>query len=194
MLNAIVAALFLTAVAAGSDDEVLARLHVQVDAHDLTVSSCRNVFAGDPEAGLATIGFRYRVADAHALPGGQYTGTVVFELSTITISVPDTIRWPQMSQADRIHVDALRRAIVHHEIGHVRVAEAVRNALNPRAPIVAPDVFAFRAEADAVGRAGFERFTREEREYDALTDHGRRQNAAPPPLGGADTILQCSAD
>ena len=191
---AIVAALFITALAAGSDDEVMARLHVQVDARDLTVPSCRDVFARDPEAGLATIGFRYRVADAHALAGGQYTGTVVFELSTITISVPDSIRWPQMSQADRVRVEALRRAIVHHEIGHVRVAEAVRNALNPQPPIVASDIFAFRADADAVGRAGFERFTREEREYDAFTDHGRRQNAAPLPLRGPDTILPCSTD
>jgi hypothetical protein len=73
----------------------------------------------------------------------------------------------------------------------VRVAEAVRDELNAGAPIAAPDPFALRAAADARGRDGFDRFKREEREYDALTDHGRKQNAAPGDLAGPDTVLLC---
>jgi predicted secreted Zn-dependent protease len=99
-----------------------------------------------------------------------------------------------MTDADRVRADALRRAIVHHEIGHVRVAEAVRDALNAaREPIVAPDVFAFRADSDDIARSGFERFKREELEYDELTDHGRRQQTAPGALAGPNTALHCEA-
>jgi hypothetical protein len=191
-VKALAAALLATALATGSDDEVIARLHVQVDARDLYVSSCRDVFAHDPEPGLATIGFRYQIAGAHRLATGEYSGTVVFGLGDIVVQVPGVIAWPRMSTADRHRAEAIRIAIVHHEIGHVRIAEAVRDALNAHAPIVAPDPFAFRAEADAVGRAGFERFKREERDYDALVDHGRRQHIAPGDLGGTDTILRCS--
>lgn len=190
-MNALVTALLVTAVAAGSDAEVISRLHVHVDAHDLSVSSCRDVVTGNPEAGLATIGFRYRIADARRLPSGQYGGTIVFELGDVTVDVPKSITWPEMTEADRARAEALRRAIIHHEIGHVRVAEAVRDALNAHAPILAPDAFAFRADTDAAGRAGFERFTREEREYDELTDHGRRQHDAPGALAGPDTVLHC---
>jgi len=190
-VNVLVAVLLATTVAAASDGDTIARLHVRIDARDLNVSSCHDV-VDEPEAGLATIGFRYQVANTHSVATGQYTGSVVFELGEIVVEVPKSIAWPEMTDADRGRAEALRRAIVHHEIGHVRVAEAVRDALNAHAPIVAPDLFAFRAEADAVGRAGFERFTREEREYDALTDHGRRQHAAPPNLAGPDTILHCS--
>jgi hypothetical protein len=191
-VNAPAAALLATALAAGSDDDVIARLHVQIDARDLYVSSCHDVFAHDPEPGLATIGFRYQIAGTHRLATGEYSGTVVFGLGDIVVQVPGVIAWPRMSTADRHRAEDIRSAIVHHEIGHVRIAEAVRDALNVRAPIVAPDPFAFRAEADAVGRAGFERFKREERDYDALVDHGRRQHVAPGDLAGADTILRCT--
>ncbi len=190
-LNVIAAALLATALAGGSDADVIARLHVRIDARDLAVSSCRDV-VDSPEAGLATMGFRYQIADAHRLENGAYAGTVVFGLGEIVVSVPKSIEWPDMTDNDRVRADALRRAIVHHEIGHVRIAEAVRDALNTRTPILEPDVFAFRARADAIGRAGFERFTREEHDYDAFTDHGRRQHEAPAPLAGPDTMLRCS--
>jgi predicted secreted Zn-dependent protease len=191
-VNALFTALLLTAVAAGSDGAVIARLHVRIDAHDLSVSSCHDMVTGNPEPGLATIRYRYQIADTHRLANGEYGGTIVFELADVTVDVPRSIAWPEMTDADRARAEALRHAIVHHEIGHVRVAEAVRDALNTRAPIVAPDVFTFRADADAAGRAGFERFTREEREYDELTDHGRRQHDAPGALSGPDTVLHCN--
>lgn len=189
-MTVLIAAL-LAAAEALNDDAVIAQLHVRIEARDVAVSSCRDVM-NEPEAGLATIGFRFRVDDSHALGNGRYTGTVVFDLGDVTVEVPKSISWPGMSAADRERADALRRAIVHHEIGHVRVAAAVRDALNAgRAPIVAPDVFSFRAQADDAGRTGFERFKQAERDYDALTDHGRNQRAATGPLAGPDTALQC---
>lgn len=183
--------MLLAAGVALGDDAVIAQLHVRIEARDVAVTSCRDVM-NEPEAGLATIGFRFRIDDAHALGNGRYTGAVVFELGDVTVEVPKSISWPDMSAGDLERAEALRRAIVHHEIGHVRVAAAVRDALNDaRTPIVAPDVFSFRAQADDAGRTGFERFTRAERDYDALTDHGRNQRAATGALAGPDTELRC---
>ncbi|HEY0394507.1 MAG TPA: DUF922 domain-containing protein [Candidatus Elarobacter sp.] len=98
-----------------------------------------------------------------------------------------------MSPTDRAHTDALLGAIRHHEIGHVRVAEALRDELNTGGPITGPDEFAFHAKADAVGREGFARFEHEERDYDQVTDHGRRQRVAPGVLAGPDTAIVCTA-
>ena len=74
----------------------------------------------------------------------------------------------------------------------MRVAEAVRDALNAQDVPVEPDVITFATVAHAMGRDGFERFKREEDEYDALTDHGRKQHLAPGELAGPTTILLCS--
>ncbi|HZX68353.1 MAG TPA: DUF922 domain-containing protein [Candidatus Elarobacter sp.] len=187
------AVVLAAALFGGSDEDVVSRLHVRFDERDLIVRSCLNVVGSGNEAGLATIRYRYRTENSRVLANGSYVGSIVFELGDIVVNAPRSIGWPQMSEGDRARSEALRRAIVHHEIGHVRVAETVRDALNARTTtIVEPDAGAFRAEIEAQGQAGFESFMREERAYDALTDHGRRQHVAPGPLAGADTVLQCS--
>jgi hypothetical protein len=192
-MNVLAAVVLALAFLGGSDEDVVSRLHVRFDEHDFIVRSCMNVVGSGNEAGLATIRYRYRSENSRVLPNGSYSGTLVFELGDITVNVPRTIGWPQMTELDRTRSEALRRAIIHHEIGHVRVAETVRDALNAHTTtIVEPDASAFRAELESEGQAGFERFMREERAYDALTDHGRRQHVAPAPLSGPDTALQCS--
>ncbi|HEV2740486.1 MAG TPA: DUF922 domain-containing protein [Candidatus Elarobacter sp.] len=185
------AVLMATALAAGSDDEVVQRLHVRYETYDLVAKSCRDVVAHDPESGSATFQFRYEVTGDRFLAPHKYSGKLTFSLGEVVIHLPRTISWPGMSITDRGRAATLRRAIEHHEIGHVRIAEAVRDALNAEATPVEPDVFAFGAAAHAQGRDGFERFKREEREYDALTDHGRKQHLAPGDLAGPDTILIC---
>lgn len=187
------AVLMATALAAGSDDEVVQRLHVRYETYDLVAKSCRDVVAHDPESGSATFQFRYEVTGDRFLAPHKYSGKLTFSLGEVVIHLPRTISWPGMSITDRGRAATLRRAIEHHEIGHVRIAEAVRDALNAEATPVEPDVFAFGAAAHAQGRDGFERFKREEREYDALTDHGRKQHLAPGDLAGPDTILICPA-
>jgi hypothetical protein len=190
--NALLAGvLAATALLAGSDDEVVQRLHVRFEPYDLVASSCRDVVARNPESGSAIFQFRYEISGGHFLAPHRYTGKVAFSLGDVAIRLPRTIVWPHMSDADRERAAHLRRAIEHHEVGHVRVAEAVRDALNADDMPVEPDVFAFGAEAHARGREGFERFKREEREYDALTDHGRKQHLAPAELAGPDTVLPC---
>ena len=185
------AVLVATALAAGSDDEVVQRLHVRYETYDLVANSCHDVGARDPEMGSTTFQFRYQITGDRFLAPHRYTGKLTFSLGEIVIHVPRAIAWPRMTAADRDRAAALRRAIEHHEIGHVRVAEAVRDALNAEEPVVEPDVFAFGAAAHAQGRDGFDRFKREEREYDALTDHGRKQHLAPGDLAGTDTMLIC---
>jgi predicted secreted Zn-dependent protease len=187
----VAAALVATALAAGSDDEVVQRVHARIVAYDVTADSCRDVFAGVAEPGSATFDFRYLIAGKPR--AGKYAGRVVFSLGDVAITLPRSIAWKGMTASDRERANALRLAIYHHEAGHVRIAEAVRDALNASSTLDAPDYFAFGAAADAAGRAGFERFKREEREYDALTDHGRKQHLAPGELAGPDTALVCPA-
>jgi len=185
------ATLLAIVFAAGTDAEVVERAHVRFTGADLVGPSCTGVMAGTAEPGLAAIRFQYRVTEGRRAASGRYTGKITFTLADVTITMPTSIGWPQMTHADHERADALRRAIYHHEVGHVRVAEAVRDELNARDVLVAPDPFAFGAAADAAGREGFERFQREEREYDALTDHGRKQHLAPGALAGPDTVLVC---
>lgn len=192
MLKMLVIALFALTLAPGSDEDVVQRLHIRFDTYDVSAESCGDAVTRNPEPGFASIQFRYTVADGHWLAPQRYTGKVTFALGDLVIHQPAKIAWPHMSLADHARARELRRAIEHHEIGHVRIAEAVRDALNAeQQTIVSPDVFAFGAEADARGRDGFARFRREERAYDELTDHGRRQHVAPGVLGGPDTELIC---
>ncbi len=188
------AVLLATALASGSDEDVVQRLHVRSELYDLVAPSCRDVVARNPESGSATFQFRYDVSDEHFLAPHRYTGKLTFSLGNVVIHLPRTIAWPRMNDADRDRAAALRRAVEHHEIGHVRVAEAVRDALNAEELPVEPDVFAFGAAAHAHGRDGFERFKREQRAYDALSDHGRKQHLAPGALAGPDTVLLCRRD
>ncbi len=185
------AALTSTALVSGTDDEVVQRVHVRFETYDLVAKSCADVIAHDPEMGSATFAFRYAIAGNRFLAPHRYTGTLTFSLGDVVIHMPRTITWPGMSSGDRERAAGLQRAIEHHEIGHVRVAEAVRNALNAEDGPVEPDVFAFGAAAHAQGRGGFERFKREEHEYDALTGHGRAQHLAPGVLAGPDVSLIC---
>lgn len=191
-MKVLAAALAAIVFAPGTDDDVLARTQARIVGTELSGRSCMEALAGTREPGLATISFQYRVEGGTRDAGGRYDGRVTFTIDQVVITLPESISWPRMSRLDRRRAEALRSAILHHEVGHVRVAEAVRDAFNARAAIVEPDAFAFRAAADALGREGFERFKSAERDYDALTNHGRRQHAAPAALAGFDTILECA--
>jgi len=188
----LLAALLAIAFAPGTDEDVVQRAQVRFATSDLIGSSCRDVIAGAPEPGQANIAFEFRVVGANRIAAGRYTGTIAFRLGQVVIEMPKSIAWAHMSRTDHDRAENLRRAIYHHEIGHVRVAEAVRDALNEHDALFAPDLFALQAAADALGREGFDRFRREERGYDELTDHGRKQHLAPGELAGPDTIIRCS--
>jgi Bacterial protein of unknown function (DUF922) len=188
-MNALLALLLATAFTAGSDDEVVQRVHARIVEYDVAAASCNDVFADVAEPGSALFDFQYQITGVGR--GGRYDGKVTFSLGSVTIHAPRSIAWKAMNATDRDRANALRRAIYHHEVGHVRVAEAVRDALNAGGTLSAADRAGFSAAAEALGREGFARFKREEREYDALTDHGRNQRAAPGDLAGTDTLLLC---
>ena len=190
--NALVATLLATALVAGSDEDVVQRLHVRFAPYDIAAKSCREAVGLEAEPGTMSVRYTYRITGTRWLAPHRRTGTIVFALGDVTIRLPGTIVWPDMTDADRERAAALRHAIEHHEIGHVRIAEAVRDALNADEPLVAPDLATFEAAAKARGRAGFERFEREERAYDELTDHGQKQHEAPGALNGPDSVLRCT--
>jgi Bacterial protein of unknown function (DUF922) len=185
------AAAYTVVLSQGADDDVVQRTHARFTGGELAGSSCDDAMDRAVEPGLATIGFRYEVEGLRREAGRQYVGHVVFSLGDVTITAPSAISWRHMSPLDHERAETLRRAIVHHEIGHVRVAEGVRDELNARDDVAAPDRLAFSAAANALGREGFARFKSQEREYDALTDHGRRQHIAPGVLAGPDSVIVC---
>jgi predicted secreted Zn-dependent protease len=189
-VKALVVALLIIAVGPGTDEDVVQRDHVRFTGGEVVGSSCDAVIAGITEPGNAAIAFQYKLSGRRTGPN-RFTGRVTFSLGEVVITMPNSIGWAHMTQADRRHAETLRQAIYHHEVGHVRIAEAVRDELNARAEVAAPDPFAFQAKADALGRDGFDRFRAEERDYDAFTDHGRKQHLAPGVLAGPDTLIVC---
>jgi hypothetical protein len=180
------------AFAPGTDEEVVQRAGVRFSTTDLAGPSCHEAIGAAPEPGEASIAFEFRLADGRRIASGRYAGRVSFSLTDIVITMPQSISWPHMTAADRERAEALRGAIYHHEVGHVRVAEAVRDALNAHDTLTAETPAALQAAADAFGRDGFARFKREERNYDALVAHGRLQHVAPGALAGPDTVIRCS--
>ena len=190
-MKALLAMLLIVAVGPGTDEDVVAREHVRFAGSDIAGKSCEGVIAANVEPGEAAIAFQYRLSGGRRAGARDYVGKVTFSLGDVVITMPNSIVWSHMSRADRERAATLHRAIYHHEVGHVRIAEAVRDELNAHGEITAPDAFAFTAAADAAGRDGFERFRAEERAYDALTDHGRRQHTAPGVLAGPDTVIVC---
>ena len=189
-MNAYAGFVLAASLLSSSDEEVLQRVHARIVAEAVVVQTCEDVQARDPEPGLASIHFNYEIHGARA-GATRYVGRITFALGEVTIRVPKSIVWKGMTQDEKERVDAFVRAVRHHEVGHVRVAEMVRDALNASATIDAADYFAFGAQADALGRDGFERFKRDETAYDQLTDHGRKQHLAPGELAGPDTLLYC---
>jgi hypothetical protein len=188
----LLAAVFVIAVSAGgTDDDVVQRAHARITGGDMAVVSCRDVGADGGELGITTFRFGYVMNGTRPAGSSRYTGRVTFSLGEVVITMPKSIAWRRMTGKERERAEALRRAIYHHEAGHIRVGEAVRDQLNAHDTIVAPDAFAFKSAADALGREGFALFLSEQREYDALTDHGRSQHVAPGVLAGADTVLIC---
>jgi predicted secreted Zn-dependent protease len=189
-VNAYAAVLLASSLLSASDEEVVQRVHARIVAENVVVQTCMDVQSRDPEPGLTSIRFYYEIRGERT-GATRYTGRLTFALGEVTIRVPKSIAWKGMTQADRERADAFVRAVYHHEVGHVRVAEMLRDALNASSTISAPDYFAFGAQADTLGREGFARFKHDEAAYDDLTDHGRRQHLAPGDLAGTDTVLYC---
>jgi len=124
----------------------------------------------------------------------NYAGRVVLKLQSAKIEMT-AFTWPKMSARERKQIRAIYRATLWHELGHLVTARASIAAENARADnlVTADSRGDFVGQMQAHRDAAFERFNADQTSYDAATEHGIRQDAAPPPLNGADTVAQCDA-
>lgn len=179
------------ALIGGADDAIVQRYHVRMEWSDLRAPSCEGVEASAPEPARTGFDFSYEIPPPHRRDDGQYEGVPIFRLDQVVIQAPREVAWPDMTQADRARAEAFRRALLHHETGHVVTAENSMRALEATPLVVAPDIPSYIADMKAVAQAGEARFKHDQFVYESLTDHGRMQHRAPPPLGGRDTVLVC---
>jgi hypothetical protein len=125
---------------------------------------------------------------------GTYSGRVVLKLQSAKIEM-SAFAWPKMSAAEQRQILAVYRATLWHELGHLVTARATIAAENARTGnlVTANSREAFIEQIHSHRDTAFERFNTDQANYDAVTAHGVRQDAAPPPLKGADTVAQCDA-
>ncbi len=143
------------------------------------------------EAGLTR--FETAWASQQSTPDteGTYSGRVVVHMESAEIDMT-AFAWPHMSRAEG---DALRRlyqATLWHELGHLRTAKASIDAFNADNAISAQSAPEYTAAAKQRGNVAMARLNADQVEYDRVAGHGLRQDTLPPPLGGPDTIINCS--
>jgi len=179
------------ALIGGADDAVVERYHVALRWTELRAASCENVVAAAPEPARTGFDFAYEIPPPHRRPDGAYEGAPAFELTHVVIEAPRVVAWPNMTEGDRERAEQFRRALLHHEVGHVLVAEESMRELAATPPVVAPDISSYADAAREAGATGEARFRRDQEAYEALTDHGRTQYRARGELRGRDTVLVC---
>ncbi len=179
------------ALIGGADDAVVQQYHVRMAWTELRAPSCEEVGAIAPEPARTGFDFSYEIPPPHVRSDGAYEGVPIFRLDQVVIEAPSVVAWPRMTEVDRQHAESFRRALLHHEAGHVVTAERSMRALAETPPVVAPDVASYIARMREVASAGEARFRGDQQVYESLTDHGRMQHRAPGALGGRDTILYC---
>jgi len=86
-------------------------------------------------------------------------------------------RWPRMSAADARTLRAQYRAALWHEIGHLVTARTSIAAANG---------------AHIVGETAFAQINADQTSYDAVSEHGIRQDRLQPELAGENTVIFCS--
>jgi hypothetical protein len=175
----------------GVDDAIVQRYHVRLQWTELRAPSCAAIVAQDREPAKTGFRFEYDVPAPQRGADGSYAGAPVFRLAEIVLQAPSVVAWPNMTETDKERAEAFRRALLHHETGHIQTAEASLRALADEAPITAPDQNTYIAEVQAAGAAGEQRFQRDQAAYESLTNHGLTQERAPGELRGRDTILVC---
>ncbi len=173
------------------DDAVVQQYHVRLAWTELRAPSCEGIGPMAPEPARTGFDFSYEIPPPRERPDGTFEGAPIFRLEQIVIEAPRVVAWPNMTEADREQAEAFRRALIHHEAGHVVTAERSLRALAETPPIVAPDIASYVARMRDVASAGEARFRRDQQTYESLTDHGRLQHRAPGALAGRDTVLVC---
>ncbi|MBV8808334.1 MAG: DUF922 domain-containing protein [Acidobacteriaceae bacterium] len=141
-----------------------------------------------------------RLWDAHIVRTGraQFEGhaKAIIYLAHSRLLLPNWT-WPGMSMGQRSAYSAFILALRHHELGHAEIAQKAVSAGAVELTVVASS----RAQAERALRVALatqaqtasEQLLRQERLYDRVTDHGKRQ--AEGPLygfpGGDDVEFSC---
>jgi hypothetical protein len=181
------------AAIASSDDAFLRAYRVMVVTHDVRIPRCAAIDALGGGLADATIEVNAHVPFPGVDSQGRYFGRTFFAIKRVTLRLPRTVEWPQMTDADRLRVRAALAALRHHEVGHVRVAAAEVARLNAAGPTITPDAEVYRRTEMRRQDAGLAAVAAAQRAYDRLTDHGRRQERARGASGGRASELRCDA-
>lgn len=176
---------------AESDDALLRRYPVTIDARAIHVPRCTDVDAFESEFAFASVEVTAHVPFPGVDRQGRYFGRTRFTVRHVTLHLPATISWPGMSEDDRAAAAAAVAALRHHEVGHLRVAAAEVARLNALPLTVTPDAEAYRRTEIHRQDSGLAALAKAQADYDALTGHGRRQPRASGVLGGPPTELRC---
>jgi hypothetical protein len=155
-----------------------------------TVGSCVDIGRQTSgESGLATIETTWHTVETQQT-ASVVSGHIVAKLSAAHINMT-AFSWEHMSAADEAALARGYRATLWHEIGHLRTAQASVEAINAEPGLSAPTPAEYNALAQQRGQNAIDRLNADQNEYDRVAEHGLRQDALPPPLGGPDTIVEC---
>ena len=182
----------LSAATFASDEALLHAYPTTIDAHDLHLQRCSAPETQEGELALTVVDIVAHVPFPDVDARQRYNGRAAFRIAHVTLRMPRSVDWPGMTARDRAAVDAMLAALRHHEVGHVRVAVAEVARLNALPLTVTPDAEAYRRTVTRRADDGMAALARAQREYDELTDHGRRQDRAGAVLAGPPTELICS--
>ena len=120
-----------------------------------------------------------------------YAGRVTMRIENARIEMT-AYSWDHMSAADIAGMRRLDRDALWHELGHVATALKSMRDANAHAAFTAASPSEYTATAKQIGEAEFAAFSADQIEYDRLAAHGLHQDTLPPPLGGSNTIINCS--
>jgi hypothetical protein len=121
----------------------------------------------------------------------SYTGRVTMRIDRARIEMT-AYSWNHISAAEVAELRRLNRAALWHELGHVQTAlKSILNA-NAHSEFSAATPEGYTDGAKQHGDAAFAAFSADQIEYDRLAAHGLNQDALPPPLGGANTVIACA--
>jgi len=176
-----------------SDDAFLRAYRTTVITRDVRIPRCDAIDALEGALAYATIDVNAHVPFPGVDRRGRYFGRTVFAIRHVTLRLPRSLEWPHMTQAERLEVRAALAALRHHEVGHVRVAAAEVERLNAAPLTVSADAEVYRRTEMRRQDAGLGAVAAAQGAYDALTEHGRRQEKALGTSRGPATELRCAS-
>jgi hypothetical protein len=174
-----------------SDTALLRAQPVIYELHEVRQPRCDAIDVKEGELAETIVDVRSHAPFPDVDKQLRYFGRPAFTIARIRMRLPSRIVWPGMSDADRAAVAATLAALRHHEAGHVRIALDEVARLNAAPFTVTPDPEVYRTTVVRRADEGLEAIARAQEAYDALTDHGRRQDRAGGVFRGPRTQLTC---